>query len=62
MLGLYQIKAANEKRKARLQKRLDTIKEECNARTAKLRQASALINEALSSKPVAREAEAVSVF
>ncbi|MCW5921567.1 MAG: DUF1269 domain-containing protein [Saprospiraceae bacterium] len=43
-----QIKDADEKRKARLQKRLDTMKAEYNARSAKLKQASALIGEALS--------------
>jgi uncharacterized membrane protein len=48
-----QIKTANEKRKAKLRLRLVALKEEYAARTAKLKQASALVNEALSPEPVA---------
>lgn len=54
-----QIKEANEKRKAKLQKRLGTIQEEYKVRIAKLKKASALINEAL--KPETVKSEAVSV-
>jgi uncharacterized membrane protein len=56
-----QIQGANEKRKARLQKRLATMKEEYNARTTKLRQASTLLNEAFSLKPEAMQSEPASV-
>lgn len=46
-----QIKEANEKRKATLQKRLGTIQEEYKVRMAKLKKASTLINEAINLKP-----------
>lgn len=56
-----QIKEANEKRKAKLQKRLGTLQEEYKVRIAKLKKASVLINEALTSKPEAGKKESVSV-
>jgi uncharacterized membrane protein len=40
-------KNVNEKRKARLQKRMDVLTEEYNTKTAKLKQAAKLVNEAL---------------
>lgn len=56
-----QIKDANEKRKAKLQKRMGTMQEEYKVRMAKLKKASVLINEALTSKPEAKKNETVSV-
>lgn len=56
-----QIKNANEKRKAKLQKRLGTIQEEYKVRVAKLKKASILINEAITSKPETRKNETASV-
>jgi uncharacterized membrane protein len=53
-----QIKEANEKRKAKLQKLLNAIREEYSARAAKLRQASALISEALGPKPESSKLQA----
>lgn len=46
-------------RKAKLQKRLDAIKAEYNARTAKLKKASVLNSEALTLKPESNKQEAV---
>lgn len=46
-----------KKRKAKLQKRLGTIKEEYKVRISKLKKASALISEALSSKSEASTEE-----
>ena len=41
-----QMKNAGDRRKAKLQKRIDSLTEEYNARTAKLKQASKLVGEA----------------
>lgn len=48
-----QIKTANEKRKIKLRHRMSVLREEYAARTNKLKQASALVSEALSLKPEA---------
>jgi len=42
-----QMKNASDRRKAKLQKRIDSLTEEHNARTAKLKQAAKLVSEAL---------------
>ena len=42
-----QMKNASDKRKAKLQKRIDRLTEEYTARTAKLKQAGKLVSEAL---------------
>ena len=42
-----QMKNTNDRRKAKLQKRIDALTEEFNARTAKLKQAGKLVSEAL---------------
>ena len=41
-----QLKNANDRRKAKLQKRIDSITADYNARTAKLKQAGKLVSEA----------------
>ena len=41
-----QMRKANDKRKAKLQKRIDSLTAEYNARTAKLKQAAKLVSEA----------------
>jgi uncharacterized membrane protein len=43
-------KNANERRKAKLQKRMDVLTEEYNAKTAKLNQAAKLVSEALETR------------
>jgi hypothetical protein len=45
-----QMKNASDRRKAKLQKRIDVLTEEYNARTAKLKQAAKLVGEAFETR------------
>jgi uncharacterized membrane protein len=54
-----QMKDAREKRKAKIQKRINEMKEAYKLRTEKLKQASKLIGEAISSKEGLKQAEVV---
>jgi len=57
-----QMKDAREKRKAKIEKRINEVKEEYQARTEKLKQASKLISEALSSKEELQKSTAAGVL